>query len=80
VAARRTPVRPRTGAKQLCKSAYLRGDECIAVPRDLWFEELGFPHPVNAANDPIRGAKPHRQQAASSCRGRAGFGAEQWQS
>jgi hypothetical protein len=75
VAARRTPQRPRAGAKQLCKSAYLRGDECIAVPRDLWFEELGFPHPVNACQGPDPWRKPHRQQDASGLSRRRRFGA-----
>jgi len=80
VAARRTPERSRAGRKRVCKTAHLRGDECIAVARDLWFEELGFPIPSMPAKGPDPWRKPHRQQAASGCRGRAGFGAEQRQS
>jgi len=58
-----------------------RVQECIAVGRDLWFEGLGFPHPANVRQGPNPWRKPHRQQVASSCRGRAlGFGAGQRQS
>jgi hypothetical protein len=68
VAARRTPERSRAGRKRVCKTAHLRGDECIAVARDLWFEELGFPIPSMPAKDPIRGANligSRRRQAVA---------------
>jgi len=34
------------------------GDECIAADRDLWFEELGFPHPAMPAKDLSAGKSP----------------------
>jgi hypothetical protein len=51
----------------VCKTAHLRGDECIAVARDLWFEGLGFPHPVNACQgpDPWRKLIGSRRQAVA---------------
>jgi hypothetical protein len=41
-----------SGDEWLCKTRRQRHDECIAVARDLWFEGLGFPHPVNACQGP----------------------------
>jgi hypothetical protein len=44
----------------------MQSDECIAVAPDLWFEKLGFPHPVNACQGPDPWRKPHRQHAAQA--------------
>jgi cytochrome c oxidase subunit II len=57
------------------------GQECIAAGPDLWFEGLGFPHPVDACQGPrpvsllnVARWRPQqdlgRRQAASCCCGR----------
>jgi hypothetical protein len=58
----------------MCKTSRRPGDECIAAAPDLWFEGLGFPHPVKAAKDPIRGANLIGSRVRQGCRGCAGFG------
>jgi hypothetical protein len=65
---------PAEGRKQMCKTSPRPGDECIAAAPDLWFEGLGFPHPVKAAKDPIRGANLIGSRVRQGCRGSARFG------
>jgi hypothetical protein len=57
----------------MCKTSRQSGDECIAAAPDLWFEGLGFPHPVKPAKDPIRGANLIGSRMRQGCRGGAGL-------
>jgi hypothetical protein len=66
----------RAGRKQMCKTSRRSGDECIAAAPDLWFEGLGFPHPVKPAKDPIRGANLIGSRVRQGCRGGAGLAPE----
>ena len=58
------------------KTSRWTGDECIAAAPDLWFEGLGFPHPVKPAKDPIRGANLIGSRWRPGCRGSAGLAPE----
>ena len=60
----------------MCKTSRQSGDECIAAAPDLWFEGLGFPHPVKPAKDPIRGANLIGSRMRQGCRGGAGLAPE----
>ena len=62
--------------KQMRKTSRWPGDECIAAAPDLWFEGLGFPHPVKPAKDPIRGANLIGSRWRPGCRGSAGLAPE----
>jgi hypothetical protein len=62
--------------KQACKRSRRSSHECIAAAPDLWFEGLGFPHPVKPAKDPIRGADLIGSRVHPGCRGSAGSAPE----
>jgi hypothetical protein len=49
----------------MCKTSRRFSDECIAAAPDLWFEGLGFPHPVKPAKDPIRAPNDNGSKVAS---------------
>jgi hypothetical protein len=74
--ARDARLAARRGQKQMCKTSRQSGDECIAAAPDLWFEGLGFPHPVKPAKDPIRGANLIGSRMRQGCRGGAGLAPE----
>ena len=60
----------------MCKTSRRSGDECIAAAPDLWFEGLGFPHPVKPAKDRVPGATLIGSRWRRGCRGSAGLAPE----
>jgi hypothetical protein len=62
--------------KQMCKTSRRSSDECIAAAPDLWFEGLGFPHPVKPAKDPIRAPNLNGSRSRLGCRASVGSGAQ----